>query len=71
MTGVRIGELRQRVRLETATSTPDGGGGGAESWVLVAELWAAVKPLAGQSGLRRTRSRAASRTRFSFGIGPA
>lgn len=48
MTSVRIGDLRQRVRLETATSTPDGGGGGAESWLLVAELWAAVRPLAGQ-----------------------
>jgi SPP1 family predicted phage head-tail adaptor len=48
MTGVRIGDLRQRVRLEAATSTPDGGGGVSESWALVAELWAAVRPLAGQ-----------------------
>jgi SPP1 family predicted phage head-tail adaptor len=46
--GVGIGDLRQRVRLEMATSTPDGGGGAAESWALVAEVWAAVRPLAGQ-----------------------
>lgn len=42
-----IGALRHRVVLETETRTPDGGGGAALDWAPVAELWAAVRPLAG------------------------
>jgi SPP1 family predicted phage head-tail adaptor len=44
---VRIGELRHRVVLEAETRAPDGGGGAVLGWQPVSELWAAVKPLAG------------------------
>ena len=43
-----IGALRHRVVLESQTRTPDGGGGAVLAWQPVAELWAAVRPLAGR-----------------------
>jgi SPP1 family predicted phage head-tail adaptor len=55
MTDTRIGELRQRMRLEVAVRTPDGAGGADETWSLVAELWASLKPLSGQEGLEADR----------------
>lgn len=47
MSSVRIGDLRQRITIETVTLTGDGGGGVDETWVEVAEVWAAVAPLSG------------------------
>lgn len=55
MTDTRIGELRHRMRLEAVSRTPDGAGGADETWTLVAELWAALKPLSGQEGLEADR----------------
>lgn len=55
MTGTRIGDLRHRMRLEVVTRVPDGAGGAEETWSLVAELWAAVKPLSGEEGLAADR----------------
>ena len=45
--GVRIGDLRQRLTIERAARELDGGGGAEETWQAVAEVWAAVLPLAG------------------------
>lgn len=47
MTAMPIGALRQRVVLQHAVRTADGGGGAAETWTAVAELWAAVRPITG------------------------
>lgn len=55
MTDTRIGELRHRMRLEAVSRTPDGAGGADETWTIVAELWAALKPLSGQEGLEADR----------------
>ena len=44
---IRIGHLRQRISVERPVRTSDGGGGAAESWVLVAEVWAQIRPLSG------------------------
>ncbi len=44
---IRIGDLRQRVMIEVANRTSDGGGGADDVWGLVAEVWAYVKPLTG------------------------
>ena len=44
---IRIGDLRQRVIIEVPNRTSDGGGGADDAWVLVAEVWAYVKPLTG------------------------
>lgn len=41
---VKIGDLRHRVQIEQASRTSDGGGGAALTWVLVAEVWAAMWP---------------------------
>ncbi len=51
MTKLRIGDLRQRLTLEMPSRTGDGGGGANETWVTVAELWAALRPLSGAERL--------------------
>lgn len=55
MTDMKIGELRHRMRLEVVSRTSDGAGGADETWSLVAELWASLKPLSGQEGLEADR----------------
>ncbi len=42
-----IGRLRQRLALQAATRTPDGGGGASESWTTIAQLWAEIRPTGG------------------------
>jgi SPP1 family predicted phage head-tail adaptor len=42
-----VGELRTRLILEAPSRASDGGGGAAITWQEVAEVWAAVRPLAG------------------------
>jgi SPP1 family predicted phage head-tail adaptor len=44
---VSIGDLRHRLVLEAPLATPDGGGGVTRTWALVAELWGAIRPHAG------------------------
>lgn len=44
---VRIGDLRQRLRIERGVRAADGGGGAEETWETVADVWGAVIPLAG------------------------
>lgn len=40
-------DLRQRVLIETPTSTPDGYGGSTVTWSTVATVWAQVTPTGG------------------------
>ena len=47
----RIGSLRHRVVLEAESRTPDGGGGASLGWAPVADLWAAIEPLAGNESV--------------------
>ncbi|MGH1418210.1 MAG: phage head closure protein [Hyphomicrobiaceae bacterium] len=47
MNRVSIGDMRQRLVLEQPDFISDGGGGVEETWLVVAELWAAMKPLTG------------------------
>lgn len=47
MSGITIGKLRHRLRLEAPARTADGGGGADVSWSLVAEVWAAFRPYTG------------------------
>jgi SPP1 family predicted phage head-tail adaptor len=51
MTVIRIGELSHRLNLEAPSRTPDGGGGAAVTWALVAEIWAAIRPVSGGEGV--------------------
>jgi SPP1 family predicted phage head-tail adaptor len=44
---VTIGDMRHRLQLEAPLASADGGGGVTRTWSLVAEVWAALKPLAG------------------------
>ena len=51
--------LRRRARLETPTELPDGSGGAAPGWLLVAEHWVALVPVSGREayeGARETPS---------------
>jgi len=50
-----IGRLRHRVVLQRRSEAADMGGGVALSWVDVAELWAAVTPLAGSESVQAMR----------------
>ena len=45
---VRIGDLRHRIVLEQVVRQDDGSGGAEETWELVEELWAALRPISGQ-----------------------
>jgi SPP1 family predicted phage head-tail adaptor len=45
---MRTGALRHRVILESASKTPDGGGGSLVVWEEVESLWVAIRPLAGR-----------------------
>jgi len=47
---LRIGDLRHRLVLEQVVRQDDGSGGAQETWELVEELWAALRPLSGQEG---------------------
>ena len=47
----RIGSLRHRVVLEAETRTPDGGGDASLGWSPVADLWAAIEPVAGNESI--------------------
>ncbi len=41
------GWLRHRVVIEAPVATPDGAGGAALTWTVVASAWALVEPVAG------------------------
>jgi SPP1 family predicted phage head-tail adaptor len=45
-----IGRLRHRLTLESAIRTPDGGGGAAETWTTVAQVWGQIRPTGGSEG---------------------
>ena len=47
-----IGSMRERLTLEHAVRTADGGGGAGVAWQPVATLWAAVRTLSGDERLR-------------------
>lgn len=42
-----IGRLRHRLVLEQASRTADGGGGAAENWATVAQIWGRIRPTGG------------------------
>lgn len=42
-----IGHMRHRLVLEQASRTDDGGGGASETWLPVAEVWAAIATASG------------------------
>lgn len=42
-----IGHLRHRLTLESASRTPDGGGGAVETWTAVAQVWGRIEPTGG------------------------
>lgn len=44
---IRIGDLRQRLTIERAVRIGDGGGGAAETWNALADVWARVRPIGG------------------------
>ena len=45
------GRLRERLIIQSESSTPDGGGGYAVSWVNVVTAWGSVKPQRGGESL--------------------
>lgn len=40
-----IGELKERVTIQSRTVNPDGGGGASETWSDVADVWARIEPV--------------------------
>ena len=51
MSGVTIGDLSHRLRLEEPVRVADDGGGASESFAPIAEIWAAVRARAGSERL--------------------
>lgn len=56
----RLGELDQRVTLESSTMTQDGAGGAETTWSTYATVWAKVTPLTGRESERSDRREATS-----------
>lgn len=57
----RIGPMRERVTLQSATRTADAGGGAAVTWSPLAHgatVWARVTPLSGSEALQAMRLQA-------------
>jgi SPP1 family predicted phage head-tail adaptor len=48
---MNIGTLSERFTLEAPVRSADGGGGASVAWLTVAELWARVRPIAGEERL--------------------
>lgn len=48
-----IGQMRYQVKLQSPTNTTDTGGGIAQTWALVANLWANIKPISGRETFRQ------------------
>lgn len=42
--GVKIAELRHRIKFQSLSRVADGQGGWTESWVDFAEVWAKIRP---------------------------
>ena len=57
-----IGRLRHRLTLETASRTPDGGGGAVETWTAVAQVWGRIVPTGGTAGLHLANAGDTDRT---------
>ncbi|MAU62277.1 MAG: head-tail adaptor protein [Parvibaculum sp.] len=51
MTGIAIGEMRERVTLQSPQRTPDGAGGANITWTSGATVWAKVEERRGQERL--------------------
>ncbi len=51
----RIGALRQRVVLERSVRIADEGGGAAETWESVADIWAMIEPRSGKEAVEADR----------------
>lgn len=45
-----VGDMRRLMTLERNMRTGDGGGGATESWISVAQIWAAIEALSGDEG---------------------
>ncbi|MBS0241935.1 MAG: phage head closure protein [Proteobacteria bacterium] len=48
MSDFRAGNLRHRVTLVGPVRVSDGGGGATVTWLAVADLWAAIRPIKGK-----------------------
>lgn len=55
MSGIAIGEMRERVTLQSPSRTPDGAGGANVAWTSGASVWAKVEERRGQERLAGER----------------
>ena len=72
---MRIGRLRHRLRIQSATETRTGSGGVTYTWATDAVVWAAVRPLLGREYMEARRVDAAVthevRIRYRSGLTPS
>lgn len=70
-----IGSLRQRLTIERMSRSPDGSGGAAASWTVVATVWGAIEALPGSEGFAADAVEGEARHRITIryreDIGPA
>ncbi|HCX68352.1 MAG TPA: head-tail adaptor protein, partial [Rhodobiaceae bacterium] len=55
MSGIAIGEMRERVTLQSPSRTPDGAGGAEVTWTSGATVWAKVEDRGGSERLAGER----------------
>lgn len=55
MTHMTLAAMRQRLALEAPVAAADGAGGSIVSWVLIAEVWAAIHPRSGHERVETGR----------------
>jgi len=53
---IHIGQLRERLTLQAASRSGDGGGGSTVTWVDVASIWARVTPRGGGESVSLDRT---------------
>lgn len=60
------GSMDQRIELQRATRTPDGGGGHTEEWVTYATVWASVRPMSGRERYHAQQTQASANYRIKL-----
>ncbi|WP_421863767.1 phage head closure protein [Parvibaculum sp.] len=66
MSGIAIGEMRERVTLQSPSRTPDGAGGAEVTWTNSAPVWAKVEDRGGSERLAGERLAAGTKLRLTI-----
>jgi SPP1 family predicted phage head-tail adaptor len=66
VSGIAIGEMRERVTLQSPSRTPDGAGGAEVTWTSGATIWVKVEEQRGSERLAGERLAAGTKLRLTI-----